>query len=162
MDQFITIIDTAGRYKHEITAFIGTAAWATNGESRPTGFDQNYKFIRATGPLGPGVLASPPKPYSTTRLNTYRKPGGYTKLSKGLESLIVSQCSGAGVNATLTGPGDLPADLYQRIQIYAMGGLGVTDTADVAAPPCKQQDPQKPIGGPPKGKTLYPHVNAER
>ena len=44
-------------------------------------------------------------------------------------------------------------------QIYAMGGLGITNTSDVAAPPCVQQGPQKPIGGPPNQSTDYLHVN---
>jgi ABC-type transporter Mla subunit MlaD len=162
MDQFIPVIATAKRYKHEITAFLGNVAAATNGESRPNGFDHNVKFIRATGPLGPAVLASPPSPYSTTRLNAYTAPGGYTKLSKGLDSLITAQCNGGGLNAELTGPGDLPGDLYERIQIYAMGGLGVTNTNDVATPPCRQQAPQKSVGGPPHEKTQYLHVHPDK
>lgn len=161
-DQLIPVLDTAGRYKHEITAFLGNAASATNGQSLPNGATKQVKFIRATGPLGPGVLASPPSPYSTTRSNAYTAAGGYTKLAQGLDSMLTQQCNGGGLNATLTGPGDLGADLYQRIQIFAMGGDGITNTDSVAAPPCRQQAPQKSIGGPPKEKTDYLHVHADR
>ncbi len=162
MDEFIPVIDTARRYRSEITSFIGNAAAATNGESFLLGPDTQVKFLRATGPLGPGVLASPEHMYSTTRSNAYVAPGGNTKLAQGLDSLLTQQCDGSGVSAQLTGPGDLPGDLYQRIQIYAMGGLGITNTDNVAAPPCRLQAPQRSIGGPPDERTLYPHVHPER
>lgn len=162
MDDLIPVVDTAERYKHEITAFLGNVAAATNGESVPGGQQTPFKFIRATGPLGPGVLASPPSPYSSSRLNAYVKPGGYTKLAKGLDSFLTQQCNGGGVSATLNGPGDLPNDLYNRVQVYAMGGAGITNTDDVPAPPCRQQAPQRSVGGPPKQKTDYLHVNRER
>jgi virulence factor Mce-like protein len=160
-DQLIPVIDTAGRYKHEITAFLANVASATNGASVPGGQEQTVKFLRATGPLGPGVLASPPSPYSTTRTNAYVAPKGYTKLAQGLDSFLTQQCAGGGLSATLNGPGDFPTDLYQRAQIFAMGGDGITNTDSVASPACRQQAPQKSIGGPPKEKTDYPHVHAD-
>ena len=160
-DELIPVIDTAERYKREITAFLGNVASATNGKSLPSGSDKQVRFLRATGPLGPGVLASPPSPYSTTRTNAFVAPGGYTKLAQGLDSFLTQQCNGDGLSATLTGPGDLPGDLYERIQIYAMGGAGITNTDAVPTPPCRQQAPQSSIGGPPREKTDYPHVNSD-
>jgi virulence factor Mce-like protein len=161
MDQFIPVLQTAKKYKHEITAFLANAAAATNGESFLVGPDTTVKFLRATGPLGPGVLASPPHMYSTTRSNAYLAPGSNTKLANGLDSLITDQC-GSGISGQLNGPGDFGADLYQRIQIFAMGGLGITNTDQVPAPPCRQQAPLKSIGGPPKESTLYQHVHPQR
>jgi len=160
MDQLIPVVDTVKKYKHEVTGFLGNLAAATNGFSTPTGAEKPVKYLRATGPLGPGVLASPPSPYSTTRLNAYMKAKGYNNLAQGLDSFLTQQCS-TGLNATLTGPGDFPTDLFDRTQIFAMGGLGVLNTNDVATPPCRQQGPQSSIGGAPQQDTTYLHVNPE-
>jgi phospholipid/cholesterol/gamma-HCH transport system substrate-binding protein len=159
-DQLIPALQAVGRYKHEITAFLGNVSAATNGFNVPSGFSDPVKYLRATAPLGPGVLASPPEPYKTTRTNAYVKPGGYTKLAKGLENFITAQCT-SGASATLTGPGDLPGDLYTRIQKYAMGGVGILNTDDVPTPACKKQGTQRSIGGPPHERTDYLHVRAQ-
>jgi hypothetical protein len=161
MDELIPVIDTVHRYRHEITAFLGNVSSATNGASVPGGQQQSVKFLRATGPLGPGVLASPPAPYSTTRTNAYVKPKGYTKLAQGLDSFLTQQCDGGGLTATATGPGDFPNDLYQRIQLYALGGPGFTSTDQVPTPPCRRQKAQKSIGGPPHERTDYLHVHPQ-
>jgi ABC-type transporter Mla subunit MlaD len=158
-DQLIPVIDTINRYKGELTAFLGNTASALNGGSTPNGGTRIIKYIRAASPLGPGVLASPPEPYKTSRLNAYVKAGGYTKLSQGLDSFITAHCSG-GRSATLQ-QGDFSNDLYDRTQIYAMGGLGITTTDAVPAPPCRQQGTQSSIGGPPSQDTDFLHVNPE-
>ncbi len=159
-DQLIPVIDTVYRYRREATAFLGNVSAATNGGAIPGGEQRIVKFLRATSPLGPAVLASPPSPYRTSRLNAYMKPGGYTELGRGLESFITAHCD-SGISATVTGPGDLPGDLWDRIQIYALGGAGITDTDDVPAPPCRPQGPQRSIGGPPRESTAFPHVHPE-
>ena len=60
MDDLIPAVTTIKRYKSEVTAFLGNVAAATNGESIPSGQQKTVKFLRATGPLGPGVLAGIP------------------------------------------------------------------------------------------------------
>ena len=159
-DDLIPALQVVYRYRHEVTAFLGNVAAATNGASIPGSASSPVKYLSATGPLGPGALASPPVPYRTSRLNAYVKPGGYTKLAQGLESFDAAQCAG-GASATLNGPGDLPGDLYERIQEYAMGGEGIVDTDDVAAPPCRQQGPSNSVGGPPKESTDYLHAHRD-
>ncbi|KAA0272693.1 MAG: MCE family protein [Acidobacteria bacterium] len=158
-DQLIPVVDTINRYRAEVTAFLGNTSAALNGEAVPNLQTKPVKFIRATGPLGPAVLASPPSPYKTSRFNAYVKPGGYTKLSQGLDSLFTAHCSG-GLTATIQ-QGDIPNDLWERTQTYALGGLGITNTDDVPTPPCRQQGRTGSIGGPPDESTYYPHVNAE-
>ncbi len=157
-DQLIPVVDTIDRYKKEVTAFLGDTASALNGGTVPNGQTEIVKFIRATGPLNPGVLGSSPSPLKTSRLNAYVKPGGYTKLSQGLDSFYTAHCTG-GLTADLQ-PGDFTSDLYDRTQIYAMGALGITNTDNVPAPPCNQQGTINSIGGPPNESTNYPHVNA--
>ena len=156
-DQLIPIVDTVDKYDREVTAFLGNVSSALNGESVPGGTQTPVKFIRATGPLGPAVLGSPPSPYKISRLNAYVKPGGYTKLSEGLDSFYTAHCT-SGLTAELQ-QGDFDNDLYNRTQLYAMGGAGVTSTDDVPTPPCRQQGKINSIGGPPDEKTYYPHVN---
>jgi ABC-type transporter Mla subunit MlaD len=158
-DELIPVVDTIDRYKSEVTAFLANTSSALNGEAIPNLQTKPVKFIRATGPLGPAVLGSPPSPYKISRFNAYTKPGGYTKLSQGLDSIFTDHCS-SGLTATVQ-QGDLSADLWERTQIYAMGGLGITNTDDVPTPPCRQQGTQRSIGGPPDERTYYPHVNAE-
>jgi phospholipid/cholesterol/gamma-HCH transport system substrate-binding protein len=156
-NQLIPILDTVNRYKGEVTAFLANVSSGLNGESTPGSLTNTVKYLRATGPLGPGVLASPPSPYKTSRLNAYVKAGGYTKLATGLESFYTANCTG-GQSVTLQ-QGDMTTDLYNRTQLYAMGGAGITNTDNVAAPPCVQQGTQKSIGGPPNQNTDYLHVN---
>ncbi len=158
-DQLIPVVDTIDRYKSEVTAFLANTSSALNGASVPAGLTDQVKFLRATGPLSPGVLASPPLPYKTSRVNAYVKAGGYTKLAQGLDSFYTANCTG-GLSATLN-QGDLTNDLYDRTQIFAMGGAGITTTDGVAAPPCRQQGTQSSIGGPPDQNTNYLHVNPE-
>jgi ABC-type transporter Mla subunit MlaD len=158
-DQLIPVVDTIDRYKAELTAFLGNTSNALNAESTPNEGTRAIKYIRGASPLGPAVLASPPEPYKTTRTNAYVKPGGYTKLAQGLDSFVTAHCT-SGRTATFT-QGDLDADLWDRVQIYALGGAGITNTDDVPAPPCRQQGTQRSIGGPPNEQTYYPHVNAE-
>ena len=158
-DQLIPVVDTIDRYKAEVTAFLGNTSSALNAASVPAGLQTSFNYLRATSPLAPAVLGSPPSPYKTSRFNAYVKPGGYTKLSRGLDSFFTAHCSG-GLTATLQ-QGDFTNDLWDRTQFYALGGLGITSTDDVAAPPCRQQGKVDSIGGPPNESTYFPHVNAE-
>jgi phospholipid/cholesterol/gamma-HCH transport system substrate-binding protein len=158
-NQLIPIVDTVNRYKGEVTSFLGNTSAALNAGSTPNGGTRLIKYLRAASPLGPGVLGSPPSPYKSSRLNAYVKAGGYTKLSQGLDSFFTANCTG-GRTATLQ-QGDFSNDLYDRVQIYAMGGAGITNTDDVPAPPCRQQGTQSSIGGPPNQDTDYLHVNPE-
>ena len=156
-DQLIPILDTVNRYRGEVTAFLANTSSALNAVSVPGGLGTQVKILRATGPLGPGVLASPPSPYKTSRLNSYMKAGGYSELAQGLKSFYTAHCAGGqSVNFQ---QGDLPNDLWDRTQLYALGGAGITNTDNVAAPPCVQQGTQSSIGGPPNQNTDYLHVN---
>ena len=159
-DELIPVIDTIDLYKREVTAFLGNVSAATNGLSIPSGSNQRVNFLRGVGPLNPGVLASPPSLYESSRLNAYIEPGGYTKLARGLESFVTEQCS-TGLSATLNGPGDLPGDLYERIQLLAMGGEGIVDTDDVPTPPCRDQSTQPSVGGAPRTDTDFLQVRPE-
>ena len=161
IDELIPVVDTVDRYKREITAFLANVAAATNGESVPGGPQTRGQVPAATGPLGPDVLASPPEPVLDEPAQRLHRAGGYTKLAQGLDSFLTQQCDGGGLSATLNGPGDFPGTLYDRIQVYAMGGVGIVNTDDVPTPPCRKQAPQRSVGGPPNEKTDYLHVNPE-
>jgi phospholipid/cholesterol/gamma-HCH transport system substrate-binding protein len=139
------IVESAKRYRHEITAFLGNVAAATNAAGpAPGGATVNY--LRTTSPLGPGSLAAYPNRLTVDRTNPYVKPQGYTNVgSGGLQSFETRQCSG-GLTLTLTDdPPLIDPDLFERLKLYAFGGQ--TDSAQVPAPPCNRQDLYKPIGG---------------
>ena len=91
-DQLIPVVDTVDRYKAEVTAFLANVSSALNGESIPGGGRRSRSSSCAPpGRSAPGVLASPPSPYKTSRLNSYVKAGGYTKLAQGLDSFYHRQ-----------------------------------------------------------------------
>jgi phospholipid/cholesterol/gamma-HCH transport system substrate-binding protein len=169
-----SIIQVAKRYKHEITAFLGNAAAATNyGQpAAERGFD-SVKILRTTSPLNPESLASFSKRLTSDRANPYVKPQGYSKLNHGLQTFANTPCS-AGINATLapasvvandpdfnvrTG-GDVSeaTDLYNRLKQYAFANK--SSTAQVPAPPCKKQGNFESIGVF-KEFTKYLHVRRQ-
>jgi hypothetical protein len=160
-----SIIEGAKRYKHEITAFLGNAAAATNNAQG------GVKLLRTTSPLSPESLASFPQRLTTNRANPYVAPLGYSKLATGLETFANTPC-GSGITATLnpTTPndpnfngrtgGDVTAatDLFNRLKKYAFADQLSTD--DVPAPPCTKQGPLKSIGILPEF-TAFLHVRQE-
>jgi hypothetical protein len=137
-------------------------AAATNGAQ---GSDETSSvkahYLRTISPLSPESLAAyPDNRLAVNRSNAYTAPGGYGRINSGLLSFETRQCPSA-VSAELN-PADaplFPADLFDRLKLYAFDNL--LDTADPAfpAPPCVQQPGQASIGAIPE-VTTYPHVYA--
>ena len=142
-----------------MTAFLGNTSSALNGGSDAAAVTRHQSSIlRATGPLGPGVLASPPAPYKTSRLNAYMKAGGYTKLAQGLDSFITAHCTG-GRSATLAAGRLHQRPLRPHPDLRDGRRSGSPTPTTSPAPPCRQQGTQSSIGGPPNQDTDYLHVN---
>jgi hypothetical protein len=153
-----SIIQAAKRYKHEITAFLGNSAAATNAfTGAPEAGFQPVKLLRTTSPLYPSSLAAFPQRLTSDRANPYFAPLGYDNLASGLETFANTPCA-AGITAeldpntpldpifnALTG-GDIAAatDLFNRLEQFAFADQLSTD--DVPAPPCKVQEDLKSIG----------------
>jgi phospholipid/cholesterol/gamma-HCH transport system substrate-binding protein len=168
------IVQVLKMYKHEITAFLGNAAAATEfGLPASEKNGQPVKMLRTASPLNPESLASFPSRLTSNRANPYFKPGGYGRLGQGLETFANTPCS-AGINATLPPASQVasdpnfilhttalapdPTDLYNRIKSYALGG--VSSTANVPAPPCVKQGKFKSIGRFPEFSN-YLHVRQD-
>jgi phospholipid/cholesterol/gamma-HCH transport system substrate-binding protein len=153
------ILQSAHSYEHEITAFLGNVAAATNAAGpAPGGTTLNY--LRTTSPLGPGSLAAYPNRLSVDRTNPYVKPGGYSRIGDGgLQSFETRQCS-SGLSLALTdSPPLIDPDLFERLKLYAFDAQ--TQSSQIPAPPCVQQGPYKPIGGNgSSAATRYLHVLA--
>jgi phospholipid/cholesterol/gamma-HCH transport system substrate-binding protein len=168
------IVQVLGMYKHEITAFLGNAAAAT--EFGVQSFEANGRFVkilRTTSPLNPESLASFDQRLKSNRANPYFKPLGYSRLADGLEAFANTPCS-AGITATLPPASQVasdpnfqlhttpvfpdPTDLYNRVKSYAFGDVSSTD--NVARPPCAKQGKFKSIGRSPEF-THYLHVRRE-
>jgi phospholipid/cholesterol/gamma-HCH transport system substrate-binding protein len=162
-------------YRVDIASFFGNLAATLNGElppneGEPEGAEQPH-YLRIMGGLNPQTLSTYPRRLAINRTSAYSPPKWAEGLVAGLPSFNTSHCS-TGITATLD-PNDWedPAFkeratvtkdfedptkikrtqdenaklLFERIQYYAFGGH--TSTAEIAAPPCKQQDPFKPIYG---------------
>ncbi len=157
-DELTPIIEGARRYRHEVTAFLGNAAAATNAAG-PAAGGLTLNYLRTTSPLGPDSLAAYPQRLLPNRSNPYTEPLGYQRLANGLESFETSQCS-TGPNLTLTNdPPLIDPDLFSRLQLYAFAEQ--TQSSQIPAPPCRQQGPFQPIGGSPgEPSSRYLHVFA--
>jgi phospholipid/cholesterol/gamma-HCH transport system substrate-binding protein len=174
--EFNPILKVAQKYRHEITAFLGNIAAATNwGQAAP---EKNFKFVkvlRTTSPLNPQSVAAFPQRLSMERANPYLKPNGYNRLNGGLESFANTPCSG-GITARLdpNSPNDpnfynrfdgtttekkqKAQELFRRIKLYAFNDQ--LNTAQVKHPPCKKQGNFKSIGAF-REFTPYLHVRRE-
>jgi phospholipid/cholesterol/gamma-HCH transport system substrate-binding protein len=174
--EFNPIIKVAQKYKHEITAFLGNIAAATDwGQAAP---ERNFKFVkvlRTTSPLNPQSVAAFPQRLTMERTNPYLKPGGYKNLNSGLQAFQNTPCSG-GITARLdpNSPNDpnfynrfsgttpekkqKAAELFRRIKLYAFNDNLNSD--QVKHPPCKKQGNFKSIGAF-REFTPYLHVRRE-
>jgi phospholipid/cholesterol/gamma-HCH transport system substrate-binding protein len=181
-----SIIKMLGKYKHEITAFLGNAAAAVQYSVQADEEPRKVHILRTTSPLGPESLASFDQRLNSDRANPYFKPLGYNQLANGLKSFANTPCGG-GITATLpprakvagdpnfqpyatpANPpeynplmGD-PANLYDRIKSFAFGlppSPGATSTSAVPAPPCDKQGNFRSIGRSPES-TPYLHVRRQ-
>ena len=162
-------------YRVEVTSFFANLAAALSGElppneGEPEGTPQPH-YLRVIGGMNPETLSTYPQRLAINRTSPYSPPKWAEGLVAGLPSFETRQCA-TGITATLdpSTAGD-PAFqervietkdfedeskvkrtkeenaklLFERIQQYAFAGQ--TSTADIAAPPCKQQEPFKPIYG---------------
>jgi phospholipid/cholesterol/gamma-HCH transport system substrate-binding protein len=170
LDPIVTVL---GNYRHEVTAFLGNVASATNAYNNPAeGHGRQVHYVRSTAPLGPHVLAALPHLLKVDRTNPYTAPLGYQNLVHDLDSFETRQCTG-GIDATLDpatpsdpnfiaragGTAATAADLFGRIQRFAFDGK--TSTAQLPHPDCRQQPPFHSIGVSPE-LTRYLHVRRER
>jgi phospholipid/cholesterol/gamma-HCH transport system substrate-binding protein len=171
------IVQVLLNYKHEITAFLGNAAAATQyGQPTPElGFDPErpVKLLRTTSPLNPESLASFDQRLKSNRSNPYFKPLGYNQLASGLQSFANTPCS-TGITATLPPAaqvandpnfnghvgGDVAAatQLFNLVKEFAFADVPSTDS--VPAPPCDRQGTFRSIGRSPESSD-YLHVRRE-
>lgn len=161
LDDAIPIVEALRRYRAETTALLGNASAASQASNISPQDSQLTKYFRASSPFSIEALASLPRRFTGNRTNAYVKAGDYTKLAQSLDSFLTEHCSSGLSGIGLTGPGDLPGDLYERIQHFAYGGVGNVDSNRIPAPPCDLQPPSESIGGPPHESTNYPHVRAQ-
>ena len=149
-------------YKSEITSFFANFAATFNGllpkESETEKVRPHY--LRVIGPMNPETLASYPSRLAINRTSAYSPPRWAELLKSGsLPSFGTQQCS-AGITATLPsepwkskaiqertkgGSEDEAKELFENLRKYAFAEQ--SSTASIAAPPCTQQAPFKPIYG---------------
>lgn len=158
-------------YRSEVTAFFANLAATFNGTLTEEGqIGEPPHYLRALGPMTPEMLATYPRRLTINRNSPYSPPKWAEGLLAGLPSFDTRQCS-SGITATLdpsdwedeafkeraresrnelTGEVTRTRDenaklLFERLQQFAF--TGQTNTSAIPAPPCKQQEPFKPIYG---------------
>jgi ABC-type transporter Mla subunit MlaD len=153
-------------YRPEVTAFFGNLAATFNGTLPPepgvTGEQPHY--LRAMGPMNPETLATFPQRLAINRNSAYSPPKWAEGLVNGsLPGFDTRQCT-TGIAARLNpesgksealqeravqtekkSQAENAEELFKHIQEYAFGGHA--STSELAAPPCTQQAPFKPIYG---------------
>lgn len=161
LQQLNPVLNMIGIYKHELAAFVGNTASATQAVT--TGFnpDEDSHYLRISTPINITSLAAMPHRPSTSRTNPYIAPGTNPTQLTGYET---RQC-GLGFNppAPTTAPYTLPyrdsaADITTWLKNILYGG-GSTPRA----PACSQQLPGAIDGGvkPTSYPTLFPLVEQE-
>jgi phospholipid/cholesterol/gamma-HCH transport system substrate-binding protein len=158
-------------YKHETTSFFANLAATFNGTFVPEGPGEPAPhYLRVIGPMNPETFASYPSRLSINRTSAYSPPKWAELLKSGsLPGFDTRQCSsGIAVNfasepwkskglqeRTKGGKEDEAKALFENIKRYAFGEQN--GTSSIAAPPCNQQAPFRPIygGGP---ATTYQHT----
>ncbi len=175
--EFNPFLETASLYRKEIAATIGNAASVTNAANSYLG--KSTKIIRAGIRLGPSSYAAYPTGQSSDRTNPYTKPGANQNFQTGNQQVFNAANCTASVNATIQPWGTLtpiqqsqfgvnlrygfsPAyqeQLYDQLIEFLMAGN--TQTNNVPAPGCPQQEPFEPIGDPSQPDSQYLHVFRE-
>jgi virulence factor Mce-like protein len=153
LQQLNPILDGAGLYKKELTAFLANSAAATQASGSVPGSDVPVHYLRTSNPLNPEMLAQYPKRLTSNRSNPYPFPGDSSSLKTGLSSFETRQCAGQKVLTPTLAPADpsiLPPTLRDGIMKYALGNGNLT------APPCTQQ-PRFNLNG---TLTQFPQVTA--
>ena len=150
--QLNPILDGAGLYKSELTAFFANTVAATQATASSFGGGEPAHYLRTSNPLNPEMLAQYPKRLTTNRTNTYPFPGDGLNLKSGLASFETRQCTGQTLTPTL-GPaveGVLSETLRDGILKFAL------NNGNIVAPPCRQQ-PRFNLGG---TLTQFPQLKA--
>jgi phospholipid/cholesterol/gamma-HCH transport system substrate-binding protein len=162
------ILTGLGLYKHEITAFLGNVAAATNAVNPTNSKGVNVHYLRTMAMLGPDALATFSNRLTTNRASAYSQPLASKSLPSGLLSFETRQCS-SGITATLDpNSPNVPAfnertegnvtkatDFFNRLKKFAFAEQ--SNSGSIPAPGCTQQGPFNPIGKP-GSPTSYQHA----
>jgi phospholipid/cholesterol/gamma-HCH transport system substrate-binding protein len=158
-------------YKREVTGFFANFAATFNGTFAPEGEGEVAPhYLRVIGPMNPETFVSYPKRLAVNRNSAYSPPQWAELLKSGsLPGFDGRQCT-SGVTATFAAEpwkskglqertkGGSEAEtkaFFENIKRYAF--VGQNGTGSIAAPPCNQQAPFKPIYGS-GAPTTYQHA----
>jgi hypothetical protein len=113
--QVIPMLEFIGAYKGELNSFFANTAAATQA------FDPGTRlhYLRTTNPLNPENLAAYPRRIGSNRPNPYQVPGGYRKLSRGLEVYESRHC---GRSVPTIAP-DSPVEPPTQIPVPSVPGV---------------------------------------
>jgi phospholipid/cholesterol/gamma-HCH transport system substrate-binding protein len=166
--ELVPVLAAVREYRREVTAFFANAAAATNAFTNPEeGNGRRVRYLRSSSPLHPEMLAGYTERLGINRTNPYTKPGGYTELTRALESFQTNHCGSpqSGI-IDLDDAALFPDDLLERIHEYVFlerpaGPGNLVSSASLPAPRCAKQAPFRSLGGPPRESSNYLHVRPE-
>ncbi|MFL5908144.1 MAG: MlaD family protein [Solirubrobacterales bacterium] len=164
------LVETLGRYRHEVTGFLGNGATAAQavGSGPETGGAVTH-YLRTAAPLLPeGFAAFPLHRLTINRNNSYPAPDSALDVAGGLQSFETRDCispPGAVAELDPNTPADpdfaarvvrgTPQELFDSLKLFAFKDQ--LSTAGLPAPACVKQPPQPSIGQIPE-MTDYLHV----
>jgi phospholipid/cholesterol/gamma-HCH transport system substrate-binding protein len=102
--QLIPILEVLGAYKGELNSFFANTAAATQALDPGT----RLHYLRTTNPFNPENLAAYPRRLGSNRPNAYQRPGGYKKLSSGLEVYEARHCGRTAPTISTEPPAPVP------------------------------------------------------
>ncbi|MDP9227657.1 MAG: hypothetical protein M3M99_01230, partial [Actinomycetota bacterium] len=168
--QLTPIVEGLGRYRREVTSFLGNVTAATNlGGVEPETGGKVARLLRTSPLISPEAVAVfPDDRLQMNRSNAYPAPGSATGFP--LDSFETRFCDAApGVVADLDpatpaaaawiprATYSTPAELFDLLKANAFNGVANLSSDDAATPPCNKQAPQPSIGEIPE-LTDYLHV----
>src|SRR5215210_5164471 len=105
--QVIPMLEFLGAYKGELNSFFANTAASTQAYDPGT----RLHYLRTTNPFNPENLAAYPRRIGSNRPNPYQLPGGYRKLSSGLEVYESRHCGRTVPTVSTTPPSPVPTSV---------------------------------------------------
>jgi hypothetical protein len=151
------VIEYINSYRSEIAGFFANSTATTEGV-QPASAGAFLHYLRISNPINPEALTTYPQRPSTNRGNPYLVPGGYNRLTRGLQVFGSYLCTGhplpgmgSSLSASTTTVADTVLTLAQLVQKYYY-------TSNPAGPACTAQTP---LGAVTTGRGgSFPHLQA--
>ncbi len=154
----VPVLNYLGDYRRELAAFFANGTATTQGELGSNVGTGNLHYLRIASPINPELLTPYRTRPSSNRSNPYLAPGGYGRLTQGLQVFGSYLCTGhplpspaPSLSSSSTVVSGNTITLAQLLERYYF-------TSNPAGPPCHAQPP---LGGATtRQPQLFPQLRA--